>query len=149
PRSVALLHRCDVQPRGHLTEAARAVRGRLAHRAAPAQRVARAYSRRAERGRHAPRGRRGDFSASDLWGHAGGGGRAGGLRPGPDRARGALPAWFERAGAAGGVAMRYYRTGFDVTMKHDATPVTEADRGAERVIREVIGRAFPAHGFLG
>jgi histidinol-phosphatase len=61
----------------------------------------------------------------------------------------ALAAAVEAAGAAGEVAMRYYRTGFDVTMKADATPVTEADRGAERAIREVIGRAFPAHGFLG
>jgi len=61
----------------------------------------------------------------------------------------ALAAAVEAAGAAGEVAMRYYRTGFDVTMKADATPVTEADRGAERAIREVIGGAFPAHGFLG
>jgi histidinol-phosphatase len=61
----------------------------------------------------------------------------------------ALTAAVDAAGAAGEVAMQYYRTGFDVTMKPDATPVTEADRGAERVIREVIGRAFPAHGYLG
>jgi len=61
----------------------------------------------------------------------------------------ALAAAREAASAAGEVAMRYYRGGFDVSMKPDATPVTEADRGAERVIREVIGRAFPAHGFLG
>src|SRR2546426_217220 len=46
-------------------------------------------------------------------------------------------------------ALKYYRTGFDVTMKADATPVTQADQGAEQAIREVLGRAFPAHGFLG
>jgi histidinol-phosphatase len=55
----------------------------------------------------------------------------------------------DAARAAGEVAMTYYRTGFDVTLKPDATPVTQADRGAEEAIREVLGRAFPDHGFLG
>jgi histidinol-phosphatase len=36
-----------------------------------------------------------------------------------------------------------------VTLKADATPVTEADRGAERAIVEVLAGAFPEHGFLG
>ena len=61
----------------------------------------------------------------------------------------ALVTAMEAARAAGEVALQYYRTGFDVTMKADATPVTEADHGAERAIREVLGRAFPDHGFLG
>jgi histidinol-phosphatase len=61
----------------------------------------------------------------------------------------ALSAAVEAARAAGEVALRYYRTGFDVTLKADATPVTQADRGAEQAIREVLGRAFPEHGFLG
>ena len=61
----------------------------------------------------------------------------------------ALSAAVEAARAAGEVALRYYRTGFDVTLKADATPVTQADRGAEQAIREVLGRAFPDHGFLG
>ena len=60
-----------------------------------------------------------------------------------------LAAATEAARAAGEVAMKYYRTGFDVTLKADATPVTQADQGAEQAIREVLGRAFPAHGFLG
>jgi histidinol-phosphatase len=51
--------------------------------------------------------------------------------------------------AAGEIALKYYRTGFDVTIKADATPVTQADRGAEQAIREVLGRAFPEVGFLG
>ena len=42
----------------------------------------------------------------------------------------ALAAAVEAARAAGEVALRYYRTGFDVTRKADATPVTQADRGA-------------------
>ena len=61
----------------------------------------------------------------------------------------ALAAAIEAARAAGEVALKYYRTGFDVTLKPDATPVTQADQSAEQAIREVLGRAFPAHGFLG
>jgi histidinol-phosphatase len=61
----------------------------------------------------------------------------------------ALTAAIEAARAAAEVALKYYRTGFDVTLKPDATPVTQADQGAEQAIREVLGRAFPAHGFLG
>ena len=61
----------------------------------------------------------------------------------------ALAAATEAARAAGEVALKYYRTGFDVTLKADATPVTQADRGAEQAIREVLGRAFPDVGFLG
>jgi histidinol-phosphatase len=65
-----------------------------------------------------------------------------------DRDR-ALAAAVEAARAAGEIALRYYRTGFDVTLKADATPVTQADRGAEQAIREVLGHAFPDCGFLG
>jgi histidinol-phosphatase len=61
----------------------------------------------------------------------------------------ALAVAVEAARAAGEVALKYYRTGFDVTLKADATPVTQADRGAEQAIREVLGRAFPEHGVLG
>ena len=53
------------------------------------------------------------------------------------------------AKAAGEVAMRYYRGGFEVTIKPDQTPVTQADREAEQAIKRVLGRAFPDHGFLG
>jgi histidinol-phosphatase len=55
----------------------------------------------------------------------------------------------DAARAAGDVALKYYRGGFDVTLKPDQTPVTQADREAEQVIREIVGRAFPDHGFLG
>jgi histidinol-phosphatase len=65
-----------------------------------------------------------------------------------DRDR-ALTAAVDAARAAGEIALRYYRTGFDVTLKADATPVTEADREAEQAIREVLGGAFPECGFLG
>ena len=61
----------------------------------------------------------------------------------------ALDAAVEAARAAGRVALKYYRGGFEVTIKPDATPVTQADREAERMIVEFLGRAFPEHGVLG
>ena len=44
-----------------------------------------------------------------------------------------------------------YYTGdtMKVELKEDETPVTLADRGAEKAIRETIKQAFPDHGFLG
>ena len=61
----------------------------------------------------------------------------------------ALEAAVEAARAAGQLALRYYRTGFEVTLKPDATPVTQADRDAEEAIVEILGQAFPGYGFLG
>ena len=55
----------------------------------------------------------------------------------------------EAARAAGAIAMRYYRGGFDVTMKPDQTPVTQADQDAERAVVEILGKAFGDCGFLG
>ena len=61
----------------------------------------------------------------------------------------AVEAAVEAARAAGRIAVRYYRHGFDVTIKPDQTPVTQADRESEQAIVEVLGRAFPDCGFLG
>ena len=61
----------------------------------------------------------------------------------------ALAAAVDAARAAGRVALKYYRGGFAVILKPDDTPVTQADREAERVIIEILGRAFPEHGVLG
>jgi histidinol-phosphatase len=61
----------------------------------------------------------------------------------------ALGAAVDAARAAGAIAMTYYTGGFDVTMKPDDTPVTQADREAEEAIVAALGRAFPAWGFLG
>jgi histidinol-phosphatase len=55
----------------------------------------------------------------------------------------------EAARAAGEIAMRYYRGGFEVTIKPDQTPVTQADREAEETITAILRRAFPDVGFLG
>jgi histidinol-phosphatase len=61
----------------------------------------------------------------------------------------ALKAAVEAARAAGAVALRYYREGFDVVLKPDQTPVTQADREAEQAIGTVLVGAFPQWGFLG
>lgn len=45
--------------------------------------------------------------------------------------------------------LSYYNGEFDVEIKDDQTPVTVADRAAERIIRETIGCAFPDHGIFG
>jgi histidinol-phosphatase len=61
----------------------------------------------------------------------------------------ALAAAAEAARAAGAIALQYYRNGFDVTLKPDQTPVTQADREAEEAIVAALGRAYPEWGFLG
>ena len=60
-----------------------------------------------------------------------------------------VAAMIAAAQAAGEIAMKYYRGGFDVTIKADQTPVTQADREAEQAIKGVLGRALPDYGFLG
>jgi len=60
-----------------------------------------------------------------------------------------VTAGLEAARAAGEIAMRYYRGGFEVTIKPDQTPVTQADQEAEQAIRGILSRATPGCGFLG
>jgi len=55
----------------------------------------------------------------------------------------------EAARAGGAVALEHYRRGFEVTLKADRSPVTEADREAERAIVGVLRGRFPDHGVLG
>lgn len=47
------------------------------------------------------------------------------------------------------VLPRYRAQDFSVVTKADATPVTEADREAEAVIKQVLREAFPQHAFYG
>jgi histidinol-phosphatase len=56
---------------------------------------------------------------------------------------------LEAARSAAEVIRHYYREGVEVSLKHDATPVTRADVEAEEVIRRAITSAFPDHGFHG
>src|SRR5262245_12235953 len=60
-----------------------------------------------------------------------------------------LQAATEVARAAGKVAFEHYRTDLEVHSKHDGSPVTEADRRAERSARELIEGWFPDDGIVG
>ncbi|WP_149539145.1 inositol monophosphatase family protein [Siccirubricoccus phaeus] len=56
----------------------------------------------------------------------------------------------EEAVALAGAAIRpLFRSPLLVEAKGDASPVTEADRGAERAIRALLAERFPAHGIWG
>ena len=56
---------------------------------------------------------------------------------------------LQAAKAARELILSYYNGEFDIEIKADQTPVTVADRGAEKVIRETIGSAYPEHGIFG
>lgn len=60
-----------------------------------------------------------------------------------------LEAAREAARLADPVIRRYWAQGAEARLKADRTPVTEADLGAERVIREHLAARFPEHGFHG
>lgn len=53
------------------------------------------------------------------------------------------------AEAAGDLIARYFRSGVEVELKDDASPVTRADREAEAEIRARLGHAFPDHAIYG
>jgi myo-inositol-1(or 4)-monophosphatase len=53
------------------------------------------------------------------------------------------------ADAAGAVIRPLFRSRLLVEAKGDASPVTEADREAERTIRALLAARFPTHGLLG
>ncbi len=53
------------------------------------------------------------------------------------------------ARAAGAVALGHYRTALTVESKGDGSPVTIADRDAERAARDWLAQRFPGDGILG
>ena len=53
------------------------------------------------------------------------------------------------ADVAAGVVRRYYRAAVPVESKLDASPVTIADREAERAMRDLIRARYPDHGIEG
>lgn len=55
----------------------------------------------------------------------------------------------ELAIEAGAVTLKHFGTVLASDTKGDGTPVTEADRAAETLMRERIGAQFPTHGILG
>ena len=56
---------------------------------------------------------------------------------------------LQAAASARELILSYYSGDFDIEIKSDQTPVTKADRGAERIIRETISSAYPEHGIFG
>ncbi len=56
---------------------------------------------------------------------------------------------IDAAYVGGRRTLAYFNTAIDVEIKADQSPVTRADREAEAVIREVIGRHYPSHSILG
>ncbi|QYY35191.1 histidinol-phosphatase [Ruficoccus sp. ZRK36] len=56
----------------------------------------------------------------------------------------------ELAMASGELIMRYWRDedNLHVERKADSTPVTEADRGAEKLMRAMIAERYPTHGII-
>jgi histidinol-phosphatase len=60
-----------------------------------------------------------------------------------------LQAMVEAARAGGALALEHYGREFSVSVKADRSPVTEADRAAERAITDVLRARCPGHGALG
>ncbi|MEP0846717.1 MAG: inositol monophosphatase family protein [Phycisphaerae bacterium] len=55
----------------------------------------------------------------------------------------------DAARQAGDLTLRYFSPDTPFERKSDNSPVTIADRAAEQLLRERIGRRFPTHGVLG
>src|SRR5689334_7926949 len=53
------------------------------------------------------------------------------------------------ADAAGAISRGYFRKKIGVQQKRDRTPVTIADRAAEKAMRRLIEIAFPKDGIIG
>jgi histidinol-phosphatase len=60
-----------------------------------------------------------------------------------------LTAALDAARAAAEVIRGFYQRNVRIEVKADKTPVTEADVRSEEVIRELLTRRFPSHGFYG
>ncbi len=53
------------------------------------------------------------------------------------------------AAASADIIRHYFRQSYAVELKEDASPVTIADRQAEKVMRDLIAGEFPGHGVVG
>ncbi|MFO0838391.1 MAG: inositol monophosphatase family protein [Phycisphaerae bacterium] len=67
----------------------------------------------------------------------------------PPNLREILDFAVDAAHAAGALTLGYFNVGTPHEIKSDSSPVTVADRNAERLLREHIAAAFPRHGILG
>ncbi|MCI0670359.1 MAG: histidinol-phosphatase [Myxococcaceae bacterium] len=66
-----------------------------------------------------------------------------------ETSEGLMDAAAEVAQLAGGVALEHFRRRLVVETKRDGSPVTDADRAAERAARDWLTRRFPQDGILG
>ncbi|MCC5941098.1 MAG: histidinol-phosphatase [Balneolaceae bacterium] len=60
-----------------------------------------------------------------------------------------LAAAIEFGKAGGDSTLNYFNKSFDLEFKKDQSPVTNADRESERIIRDLINEHFPEHGIIG
>jgi histidinol-phosphatase len=56
---------------------------------------------------------------------------------------------FDTSDLAAELALAHFEAGVSATLKADGTPVTEADRAVERLLRETLSAARPEDAFLG
>jgi histidinol-phosphatase len=56
---------------------------------------------------------------------------------------------FDTSDLAADLALAHFESGVSATLKADGTPVTEADRAVERLLRETLSQARPNDAFLG
>lgn len=56
---------------------------------------------------------------------------------------------IEAAKLGGDLAYKYFSKNFKINYKPDKSPQTEADIEAEKLIRKIISKKFPDHGFIG
>jgi histidinol-phosphatase len=56
---------------------------------------------------------------------------------------------FDTSDRAADLALVYFTSGVSTTMKADGTPVTEADRAVERLVRDTLAAARPEDALLG
>ena len=66
-----------------------------------------------------------------------------------DSLRGQMEFAVEAAWQAGKITLRYYQGGVKPEWKADESPVTVADREAEKKIREMIEKSYPEDGIVG
>lgn len=55
----------------------------------------------------------------------------------------------EIASIGGDSTLRYFKKSFELQFKEDQSPVTNADRNAEKLMRSAIKSRFPGHGIIG
>jgi len=55
----------------------------------------------------------------------------------------------EIAGIGGDSTLKFFKQSYDLEFKKDNSPVTSADRNAEKLMRNAIKSRFPTHGIIG